>query len=297
MKLNDVTLWTAIVTPLNSDEQVDFESLESLTKKQAAAHNGVVLLGSTGESLNLSMKDKKAIVENYFKSNPTCPTIIGVGGADLDSTLDWLSFCEKFPFDGYLMVTPFYSKPGIIGQTVWFETLMNAVTKPCMLYNVPGRTAIALHPETLKRVKDHPHFWALKESSGSVDKFCQYKEIIPNHKIFCGDDALLPFFASIGCDGLVSVAANAWPQETNYYTELCLNKKAELTFPLWEKATSSLFLASNPIPVKSLLHLKGWIKTPIMVAPLHHEDFKQMETVNMYDIKIKEWFEGTKNGR
>jgi len=288
-ELNKHVVWTAVVTPLTADAKVDYASLEALLKKQADAGNGIVLLGSTAEALNLSTKDKQEIVKFATGLKLKTSMILGIGGHQLDEQLAWLKFGEEHAFDGYLLVTPLYAKPGLVGQTKWFEALMNASTRPCMLYNVPGRSAVAMHPEVLRHLAGHKNLWSLKEASGSVEKYSQFRQAAPKLTIYSGDDALLPFFVPMGCAGVVSVASNVWPAETKRYAELSLAQKFERVFPLWEKASNSLFLASNPLPVKALLHHKGWIKTPAMQAPLHHDDFKQVAVLAQIDQEVQSW--------
>jgi 4-hydroxy-tetrahydrodipicolinate synthase len=272
-----------------ADGKVDYPSLENLLRKQADAGNGIVLLGSTAEALNLSSNDKNDIVRFATKLNLKTSMILGIGGHQLDDQINWMKFGEEHPFDGYLLVTPLYAKPGPVGQTKWFESLMNTSTRPCMLYNVPGRSAVAMAPEVLKNLAGHKNLWSLKEASGSIEKYSQFRQAAPTLTIYSGDDALLPFFVPMGCAGVVSVAANVWPLETRRYAELALAQKFEKVFPLWEKASNSMFLASNPLPVKALLHHKGWIKTATMQAPLHHDDFKQVGVVAEMDQQVQKW--------
>lgn len=288
-ELNKHVVWTAVVTPLLADGKVDYTSLEGLLKKQADAGNGIVLLGSTAEALNLSSNDKNDIVRFATKLNLKTSMILGIGGHQLDDQVNWMKFGEEHPFDGYLLVTPLYAKPGPVGQTKWFESLMNTSTRPCMLYNVPGRSAVAMAPEVLKNLAGHKNLWSLKEASGSIEKYSQFRQAAPTLTIYSGDDALLPFFVPMGCAGVVSVAANVWPAETRRYAELALAQKFDKVFPLWEKASNSMFLASNPLPVKALLHHKGWIKTATMQAPLHHDDFKQVGVVAEMDQQVQKW--------
>jgi 4-hydroxy-tetrahydrodipicolinate synthase len=113
--------------------------------------------------------------------------------------------------------------------------------------------------------------------SVNIERFAEFREALPRHQIISGDDGMLPFFATLRCDGLVSVASNVWPVETKLYVERCLTQNMDGLLPLWDKATRALFLASNPVPVKALLHHKGWIKTPELKLPLHHEDFHHLE--------------------
>lgn len=288
-ELNTHVVWTAVVTPLLADGKIDYTSLEGLLKKQADAGNGIVLLGSTAEALNLSTQDKKDIVKFATKLQLKTSMILGIGGHQLDEQLEWMKFGAEHAFDGYLLVTPLYAKPGLVGQTKWFEALLNLSTRPCMLYNVPGRSAVAMHPDVLKHLKGHKNLWSLKEASGSIEKYSQFRQANPGLTIYSGDDALLPFFVPMGCTGVVSVAGNVWPAETRRYAELSLAQKFDRVFPLWEKASNSLFLASNPLPVKALLHHKGWIKTPTMQAPLHHDDFKQVAVLAEIDKEVQSW--------
>src|SRR5690606_19262348 len=152
----------------------------------------------------------------------------------------------------FLLVTPHYAKPGPAGQYEWFKALMDHSNLPCMLYNVPGRTAVPMAMEAVTRLNTHKNFWAIKEASGSVDKFKEYLKAAGGKPVFCGDDALMPDFALAGSCGLVSVAGNAWPKETNLYIDQCLKKTFDAK-ELWTKASNSLFVASNPVPVKRLM--------------------------------------------
>src|SRR5690606_30822499 len=121
-------------------------------------------------------------------------------------------------------VTPLYAKPGAKGQIQWFKTLMDAVSRPVMLYNVPGRTAVAMSLEAVGALNSHKNFWAIKEASGSVEKMKEYLKAAGGKQVYCGDDALTPDFVQAGAVGLVSVASNAWPKETHLYVKQCLDK-------------------------------------------------------------------------
>lgn len=289
--LNKHVVWTAVVTPLTTDGKVDYTSLEKVLREQEAAGNGIVLLGSTAEALNLAPQDKNEIVRFATKLNLKTSMILGIGGHQIDEQKAWMKFGEEHAFDGYLLVTPLYAKPGLTGQTKWFESLMNTSSRPCMLYNVPGRSAVAMHPDVLKNLAGHKNLWSLKEASGSVEKYSQFRQAAPALTIYSGDDALLPFFVPMGCAGVVSVAGNAWPKETRRYAELALAQKFDRVFPLWEKASNSLFLASNPLPVKALMAHKGQIKTATMQAPLHADDFKQVGVLAEIDQQVQQWFQ------
>ena len=279
-----------MVTPLTNQGKVDYDAIRHLVREQDTAKNGLLILGSTGEALNLTLKDKKTIVEYVTSLKPTSPIMIGVGGHQLEETLEWLAYLETQPVNAYLMVTPLYAKPGPVGQYQWFESLMNAVTRPCMLYNVPGRSAVALSTDAVSRLSAHKNFWAIKEASGSVEKFKEYLKAAAGKPVYCGDDALMPDFAQAGSSGLVSVASNCWPRETHLYTQMCLDKTFD-NKALWTEAANSLFIVSNPVPVKALMSAKGQINSPLMVPPLAHEDLKDMNVLKKSDQAVTEWFQ------
>jgi len=288
--LNAYSLWTAIVTPMNTDSTIDYSSLEKVLKQQEAAGNAIVVLGSTGEALNLSKRECKKVLEFTIGLNLKVPVMTGLPGYNLEETLEYLTYLETLPLDAYLMVTPLYAKPGANGQTEWFKALMNKATKPCMLYNVPGRTAVKMSFEAVQNLKDHKNFWAIKEASGSVADFKKYHEANPNAKMFSGDDGMVVDFAPHGCVGLVSVASNIWPSETNRYVKLALKnelKKEEIE--LWKKASDSLFIVSNPVPVKNIMAHEGLIANKTMRAPLSDRDLIDNSPILSAHLSIKNW--------
>jgi len=285
------TVWTAVVTPLNPRGDINFDDLGTLLRMQESAENGVVILGSTGESLNLTDDERRAVVEFTISRKLHIPVMVGVGGHDLPGTLAWLEWLETRPIDGYLMVTPHYAKPGPHGQHHWFRTLMDAVTRPCMLYNVPGRAGVALSREALIRLSDHPNFGSLKEASGSVSEFTAYVGAVPNHPVLSGDDAMMPEYSACGVSGLVSVAANVWPEATRMYAERAIAgtlDPAEVS--LWREASRCLFSASNPVPVKALLAAEGILGSATVKAPLHASDMTGLEDLTQVSRRIRSWY-------
>jgi 4-hydroxy-tetrahydrodipicolinate synthase len=259
--------------------------------QQVEAHNGLLILGSTAEALNLSLKDRKAIIEHVVNMKPSMPIMVGVGGNLLEEQKEWMTYLETLPVHAYLLVTPHYAKPGPKGQFEWFKALMDTSTRPCMLYNVPGRTGVAMSVEAVTRLNGHRNFWAIKEASGSVDKFKEYLGAAGGKQVFCGDDALMPDFANAGSAGLVSVASNAWPRETHLYVEQCLKKTFDAK-ELWTKASNSLFVCSNPVPVKRLMFERGVIRSAKMAAPLSSDDMTSAEPVMTAHEAVTSWFKG-----
>lgn len=289
MSLSNYALWTAVVTPMLENGAVDFESLSRVVEEQDAAGNGLLILGSTAEALNLNLTSRKAIIEHVVKMKPESPVMVGVGGNLLEEQKEWITYLETLPVHAYLLVTPHYAKPGPKGQLEWFKALMDTSSRPCMLYNVPGRTAVPMAIDAVKQLNTHKNFWAIKEASGSVEKFKEYLAAAGGKPVFCGDDALMPDFAKAGSAGLVSVASNAWPRETHLYVEQCLKKTFDAK-ELWTKASNSLFVCSNPVPVKRLMFERGTIRSPKMMAPLHQDDMVSAAPVLEAHEAVTSWF-------
>lgn len=287
-KIKDTALYTAVVTPfLSGSLQLDLTTFAKLLREQEKAANGVVILGSTGEGLALSETEKRELVRFTASQKLSVPVLVGISGFQLPQTLDFLQFCESQNIDGYLMPVPLYAKPGLEGQFAWFQSLLNAVRRPCMIYNVPSRAGVKLHAQALARIATHPNAWAVKEASGSIEELNHYRAAAPNLQFYCGDDALLPAFVKNGAVGLVSVAANVWPNETQRYTQFCLQGK-ELP-ALWSEACNSLFLASNPVPVKVLMQQAGLLPIADVRAPLSLKDLVSTEPLLKNHTRIQAW--------
>ena len=293
--MNEPTLWTALITPMNEDGSVHYSDLENLIRRQEAAGNGILLLGSTGEGISFSRSEKEKIVQFAVSLEPEVPIMVGVGGFMLQEQIQWIRFCNELSIDSFLLVTPLYSKPALNGQIHWFQTLMDTAERRCMLYNIPSRSGIKLLPGVLTELKGHDNLWAMKEASGSVDDFSFYRETLPGLHLYSGDDALLPDFSVHGCSGLVSVAANVWPAATARYTEMSLHGTISEHLELWRSAIRALFSAPNPIPVKIVLHLKDLIRTPTLRPPLSEDDLVSYDHLLKTDRQIREWFENQKN--
>ncbi len=292
--MKDITLWTALVMPMKENGELDLEGLASLIHRQDEAGNGVLILGSTGEGLALNLEDKKKVVETAAGLNIEIPLMIGVGGFNLQKQLSWIEYCQQFEIDGFLLVTPLYAKPGLKGQIEWFKVLLDAANRPCILYNVPSRTGVKMHPQVLSKLAGHSNLFGLKEASGSITEYQEFRKTVPDLRIYSGDDGLTPFFAAAGCQGLVSVMANVWPKATYRYVDWCLQKRSEELLPLWQECSDALFIASNPIPTKVLLHEKGWINTPTLRPPLTINEVEDITPLLNADQRISEWFLETK---
>jgi len=287
-------LWTALVTPFLENDHIDFDSLKNIAIAQAQAGNGILLLGSTGEGLALTNEEQFSIVEFVCALQLNTPIMVAVGGYNLPEQISWIASCNKLNIHCYLLGTPLYAKPGVVGQTQWFKALLDEAKFPCMLYNVPSRSGIEIPIATVQSLQEHPNCWSMKEASGDVNKFLNYRKYCPNISLFSGEDAMLPYLVPAGAKGLVSVCANAWPKATNKYVELCLqgssiSEQAVNNFPLWNDAVEALFCVANPIPVKVLMQQQEAISTSVLRAPLTHLELTDNTELLAFNEQINQW--------
>ena len=288
-QLNNYSTWTALVTPFDSNGDIDFNSLKVIANEQNDAGNGILLLGSTGEGLALTSEQQLSIVEYVCQLGLSSPIMVAVGGYDLASQVRWIETCNQLPIAAYLLGTPLYAKPGPVGQTQWFKQLLDSAKFPCMLYNVPSRSGVAIPLSTVENLQSHENFWAIKEASGDLNQFLAYRQQCPHIALFSGEDAMMPYLAKAGAKGLVSVCANAWPEATNRYVQLSLTGEVDSLFPLWQNAINLLFQVANPIPVKVLMAEQQVIATPILRAPLTHLELNDNRALLAADHSISQW--------
>lgn len=291
--INAYPLWTALVTPFLDNDQIDFESLKNIAIAQAESGNGILLLGSTGEGLALNSDEQLRIVEFVCNLNLNTPLMVAVGGYNLPEQIRWIERCNALDIDSYLLGTPLYAKPGVVGQTQWFKALLDTAAFPCMLYNVPSRSGVEIPIATVQNLQEHPNCWAMKEASGDVNKFLNYRQYCPNIDLYSGEDAMLPYLVPAGAKGLVSVCANAWPKATKAYVELCLSEQTKDLFPLWHNAVEALFCVANPIPVKVLMQQQGNINTAALRAPLTHLELTDSSELLAFNEQINQWLAQT----
>lgn len=292
--MNKYPLWTAIVTPLNKEGGVDYKSFELILRKQEKAGNGVLVLGSTGEGLNLLAEEKREIVKFAKLLKLKVPLMAGLGGFHINAQIKFMNYCDEVGVDAFLLVNPIYAKPGKEGQLAWFSALMKETKTPCMIYNVPSRTGIHMDPEVPATIsRTFPNYMGLKEASGSIEKLREFIKAAPKAPIYCGDDNLIKEFVEEGAVGLVSVASNAWPEKTHTQLSLFLEGRHEDAFKDWVECADLLFDAPSPIPVKTLLQHKGWIAYDQVRLPLSGDDLKPEteEALLEADKKINAWYE------
>ncbi len=287
---NQPLVWTALITPLLNNDEIDYPSLRRLVLQQNDAKNGILLLGSTGEGLALTPQEHLNIVEFVCAIPLQVPLMVAVGGYNLTEQLAWITKCNSLPIDAYLLASPIYAKPGPKGQLAWFNSLLDAANFPCMLYNVPSRAGVEIAISTLKVLQNHKNCWALKEASGDLNKLLAYRQHCPNVDIYSGEDAMMPFLAAANVKGLVSVCANAWPEATQLYVKLALTQQHNDLLSLWQPAISALFQVTSPIPVKVLLAELDVISSAKLRLPLCQSEISTKHGLQDLHQKIQHWF-------
>ncbi len=298
MKKLEFPVYTAMITPMNEDGSVDYESLEYLLRKQEQAKVGTLVLGSTGEGLNLIDEEKRTVIKFTKELKLEVPLMVGIGGHNLEAQKNLIRYADEVGVDALLLVTPLYAKPGKEGQFEWFSELLSITETPCMLYNVPSRTGVKLHPEVPARLSEKfSNVMGVKEASGSVEEFKQFRKHSPDLDFYSGDDGLIEAFVKEGGVGLVSVASNVWPAQTRKLVDVILDGDFNDLFGDWEESANALFSASNPVPTKVLLQHKGWITNTTVRLPLSLNDLtaEGEEALLEADRKVNEWFKGVGN--
>ncbi|WP_162531219.1 4-hydroxy-tetrahydrodipicolinate synthase [Holospora elegans] len=273
-------MWTACITPFKDHSlNIDYEALERNLRKQAACENGIILFGSTGEGLSLSIEEKKNILNFVRRLSLDVPILSAVPTYSLESAMDWIKQCQDYELQGYLISTPLYTCPGAEGQTQWFQALLTIAQRPVMLYNVPRRTGVKLSAEALSVLKDYPFLVSLKDSSGCLSTAFEYIKTAPRIDLLCGDDHLMPAYSTLGSKGLVSVLSNVWPNFVKYYVQESLEGKWKKSF-FWN-AQHALSSASNPVPVKALMRLLNLISSDMVRLPLSKNDIPDLQSLRV----------------
>jgi 4-hydroxy-tetrahydrodipicolinate synthase len=258
---------TAIVTPFNTDQTVDEAALRRLVEFQIT--NGVdflVACGTTGESVTLTEDEQARVVEITIETAAgRVPVLAGAGGYNTRENIEKTHRYEKLGADAILSVTPYYNKPTQEGLYQHFRAIHDATALPIMLYNVPGRTGVNMEPTTTARLAELPRIHSIKEASGNISQIGEIAALTEgmDFKLFAGDDSVVLPVAALGGIGVVSVASNIAPKLTSDLAHLCAAGDYAAARLLYNRLTplfKTLFIESNPIPVKAALAMIGMIE-------------------------------------
>jgi len=256
--------YVAIVTPFK-DGKVDEPTLRKLVDYQIAqGTDGIVPCGTSGESATLTHEEHCKVIDIVIdQTNKRVPVVAGAGSNSTHETLALTEHAKKAGADGALLITPYYNKPSQEGLYQHYKYVAERVEIPIIMYNVPGRTACNMLPETTIRLSKIPNIVSIKEASGSMD---QAAEIINNTDddfgLLAGEDALIFPYLTLGSNGVISASVNACPalvaEMYDAFAAGNTKRALELHFkllPLFD----AFFMETNPVPVKKALELMGLI--------------------------------------
>jgi len=261
----------ALVTPFRNGE-VDYGAIERLVDWHLEqGTDGLVPVGTTGESPTVTMEEHKRIVETVVRrADGRVPVVAGTGGNATAEAVELTRFAKEAGADGTLQVCPYYNKPTQEGLYRHFATIAETCDLPMVLYNIPGRTGVSMTPETVARLARLPQVVAIKEATGSMD---QASAILAacDIAVLSGDDSLTLPLMALGGKGVISVVANLVPKEMKRLTDAMLagdlataRQVHRRLFPLCR----AMFVETNPIPVKTAMAWVGLLESDEKRLPL-----------------------------
>lgn len=275
----------ALVTPFKSSGEVDFDAYGRLIEWQIEqGTNGIVPCGCTGEAATLSHDEQQQCIR--FATERIAgrvPVIAGTGSNSTREALTLTKFAREVGADAALLITPYYNKPTPAGQIAHYRTIAEAVELPIVLYNVPSRTGTNMLPQTVAELSKTSNIVAVKEAGGSVDQVSQIISLC-GITVLSGDDSLTLPMMSVGATGVISVAANVVPAKLaamcEQFSKGDLEGARSIHFELLP-LFKSLFLETNPMPVKAALAAMGLIENNLRLplTPMLPDKFAQLEVV------------------
>ena len=284
----------ALVTPFKNGA-VDWQSLEGLVDFHLQnGTNGIVPCGTTGESATLSHQEHDEVIRAVIKAvHKRIPVIAGTGSNSTDEAVRLTRAAEKSGADGALMISPYYNRPTQEGIYQHYKKVASEVGIPIIIYNIPGRTGSKIEPETLARLAEVKNIAGVKEATGSVDQAIDVISLCGDRfAVYSGEDSLIFSLMALGGKGVISTVANVAPKETAQLTEACLHgnwqKGREIQFKLLP-LIRSLFIETNPMPVKPALSLMGKCTAELRLplTPMAEANLKKL-TLAMRDFGLQQ---------
>ena len=256
-----------MVTPFRQDGSIDEPGLRNLVAWQVESGiDFLVPCGTTGETPTLSRDERVQVVDvTVAVAAGRVPIMAGATANATQEAVELAKEAAARPgVDAILTASPYYNKPTQEGQYRHFRAIAEAVDKPIVLYNVPGRTGTNIEPSTLARLAELPNIVGVKEASGNMAQIAEVATSLPeNFRIFSGDDAITLPVIAVGGVGIISVAANEIPREMAEMTHAALNNDWVATRGLQRKYLALMqanFIETNPLPVKAVLAMMGKIE-------------------------------------
>lgn len=278
---------TALVTPMNSDNSVNYDVLRTLVNEQIEAGiDALVICGTTGEKSTLSYTEHVKVIEEAIKTaDGRVPIIAGAGSNDTVYSVGLCKEAISLGADALLSVTPYYNKASQAGLIAHYNYIADRIDKPLIVYNVPSRTGVSIQPETYLELSKHENIVAIKEANGDVSSVAKTKQLVGDAlDIYSGnDDQIIPIM-SLGGKGVISVLSNIVPRETHDMCMAFLNGETEKARDLQLKYIpfiNALFSDVNPIPVKEAMNLMGKNVGPVRLPLVPMNEAKRKEMIKI----------------
>ena len=285
----------ALVTPMNSKGDIYFNSLEKLIEWHIANDtNGIVSVGTTGESATLTVDEHLKVIEHTVKCvNGRIPVIAGSGSNSTAQAIETTTESHRIGADFSLLVTPYYNRPNQKGLIEHYIKIADECNINQILYNVPSRTGCDILPETVEVLSKHQNIIGIKEAVNNQKRINELVKISKQSRedflIFSGDDESFFNLITSGGHGVISVAANVIPKSISDICKLIIEEKIEEANEInkkYQNLYDLLFIESNPIPVKWILFKMGFIQNSLRL-PLVNLDKKFEENIMSEMIKLK----------
>lgn len=262
-------LLTAVITPFKENLEINYSEFRKLIKELVKnGSEGIVVSGTTGESPTLSPEEKLKLFQVALEEvGDRAKIVAGTCSYNTRESIELSRQAEKEGVHGILAVTPYYNKPPQEGLFQHFRAIAEAVDIPVMLYNVPSRTSRNLEPETVARLSEIPNICALKEAAGCADQLSRLKSLLPeDFALYSGDDNMTFVTLALGGVGVVSVASHIATREikqmVDYFHQGKIDEARKIHLQLYP-LFKSIFITTNPIPVKAALRFLGWQVGPV----------------------------------
>lgn len=258
--------YTALVTPMNINGSIDYGALDELVEAQILGGiDGLVPCGTTGESATMSGQERFEVIEHVVrKVNGRTPVIAGAGSNSTSVAIEHQKRAADTGADYALVVTPYYNKPSPEGLYRHYNAILEAVDMPIVLYNVPGRTGCDMKPDTVARLAKLGGIVAVKEATADLTRVPVINNsTAADFKLLSGDDATTCQFVLDGGDGVISVTSNLLPDSMSEMVRCAATgdvEKARAIHAQLAAIMDTLFIESNPIPIKTALELQGRFK-------------------------------------
>lgn len=253
----------AIITPFTEENKVNFKKLEEILEWHVkSGTDAIVICGTTGEASTMSEEERKETIKfTVDVINKRIPVIAGTGSNNTLASVSMSKWAESIGVDGLLVITPYYNKTTQKGIVEHFKVIDSNVNIPIIVYNVPGRTGLNLSPKTLLKLAEFKNIVAIKEASGNLSQVAEMKALCGDKiDIYSGnDDQIIPVL-SLGGAGVISVAANIFPEDIHNMCQFYFDKKLDEALDIQLKMLpfiNSLFIETNPIPVKTAMNILG----------------------------------------